>query len=56
MAYQQYLCTLCGYIYDEELGEPEDGIAPGTKFEDIPEDWCCPECGATKDDFEMIAD
>ena len=54
MAFKQYMCILCGYIYDEEKGEPEDGIAPGTRWDDIPNDWVCPECGASKDDFEMI--
>lgn len=51
---KKYQCLLCGYVYNEAEGWPEDGIAPGTKWEDIPEDWCCPECGATKDDFEMV--
>src|SRR3546814_14246968 len=41
-------CTICGHIYDEELGDPDTGIAPGTRFEDIPDDWVCPECGAGK--------
>ena len=50
----RYLCTICGYIYDEEAGCPEDGIDPGVKWEDVPEDWCCPDCGVTKDDFDMI--
>lgn len=54
MNYKRYMCLLCGYIYDEELGWPQDGIAAGTKWEDIPPAWQCPECGATKDDFEMI--
>ncbi len=44
-------CTVCGYIYDPELGDPDVGIAPGTPFADIPDDWVCPDCGATKDDF-----
>jgi rubredoxin len=44
-------CTVCGYIYDPELGDPDEGIAPGTPFADIPGDWVCPDCGATKDDF-----
>ena len=48
----KWLCTLCGWIYDPALGDPEEGIEPGTKWEDVPEDWVCPECGATKDDFE----
>ena len=51
---KKYQCLLCGYAYDEAEGWPEDGIAPGTKWDDIPEDWCCPECGASKADFEMI--
>ena len=54
MSYKKYMCILCGYIYDEELGCPEDGIAPGTLWEDVPEDWMCPECGAMKIDFELI--
>ena len=45
---KQYLCDVCGYIYDEAVGDPDGGIAPGTPFEDIPDDWVCPECGATK--------
>lgn len=47
----RYLCDICGYIYDEEVGDPEGGLAPGTRFEDIPDDWVCPECGATKASF-----
>jgi rubredoxin len=47
----RYLCDICGYIYDEEVGDPEGGLAPGTRFEDIPDDWVCPECGATKGAF-----
>lgn len=54
MVYKQYMCVLCGYIYDEEKGELDDGLAPGTKWEDIPDTWICPECGAGKKDFEMI--
>ncbi len=45
---------MCGWIYDEALGVPEEGIAPGTAWEDVPEDWSCPVCGSSKDDFEMI--
>lgn len=45
-------CLLCDYTYDEEKGDPEHGIAPGTKWEDIPEDFLCPECGASKLDFD----
>jgi len=44
----------CDYIYDPLLGDPDGGIAPGTPFEDIPEDWVCPECGMTKDMFEPV--
>jgi len=52
--YKKYICVVCGYIYDEALGDPEDGIAPGTRFEDIPDTWTCPDCGVTKDDFELL--
>ena len=45
---------MCGYIYDEALGDPDEGIAPCTAWEDIPEDWYCPVCGASKEDFEMV--
>jgi rubredoxin len=55
MEYKRYMCLICGYIYDEEAGAPEDGIAPKTKWEDVAEDWLCPDCGAMKDDFEMVA-
>lgn len=47
----KYECTVCGWIYDEEVGVPEEGIAPGTKFEDLPEDFACPLCGVGKEDF-----
>lgn len=50
----QYMCGPCGWIYDEEHGDPEHGIAPGTKFEDIPDDWKCPECGVGKEDFYLL--
>ncbi len=50
----KYECTVCGYIYDPELGDPDSGIAPGTPFEEIPDDWQCPVCGATKSEFEKI--
>jgi len=50
----KYECTLCGYIYDPELGDPDGGIEPGTPFEKIPDDWVCPICGASKDQFEKI--
>ena len=48
----KYVCSVCGYFYDEEKGVPENGIAPGTKFEDLPEDFVCPLCGVAKDMFE----
>ena len=51
---RKWKCRNCGLIYDEALGLPEDGIAPGTRWEDVPEDWYCPTCGAEKADFEMI--
>ncbi len=50
----RYLCDVCGYIYDEEAGDPEGGLAPGTRFEDIPDDWVCPDCGATKASLVLI--
>ena len=50
-----YQCQICGFIYDESKGCPEEGIAPGTRWEDIPDDWCCPHCGVGKGDFEMLA-
>lgn len=53
-AFKRWECTYCGFIYDEAEGLPEDGIAPGTRWADVPEDWFCPQCGSTKDDFEMI--
>jgi rubredoxin len=51
---RQWQCVVCGFIYDEAKGLPEEGIAPGTSWDDIPDDWECPECGVGKDDFEMI--
>jgi rubredoxin len=48
----KYVCTVCGYEYDEEAGAPEAGIAPGTKFEDLPDSFACPLCGVGKDMFE----
>ena len=49
---KKYTCTVCGYVYDPEKGDPDSGIEPGTAFEDIPNDWVCPVCGAGKEDFE----
>ncbi len=49
---EKYVCTLCGYVYDPIVGDPDSGIKPGTSFIDLPEDWTCPLCGAMKDQFE----
>lgn len=51
---QKYVCEICGYIYDPEKGDPDSGIEPGTPFEDIPEDWSCPQCSATKSQFKPM--
>ena len=51
---KKWICAVCGWVYDEAKGLPEEGIAAGTKWEDIPEDWLCPECGVGKDEFEMV--
>ena len=48
---KKYVCYLCGYVYDPAIGDPENSIAPGTAFENLPDDWTCPECGAGKADF-----
>ncbi|MBN9420891.1 MAG: rubredoxin [Candidatus Accumulibacter sp.] len=48
------MCRICGFIYDETAGLPDEGIAPFTRWEDVPADWTCPECGARKEDFEMV--
>jgi rubredoxin len=48
----KYVCSVCGYVYDPAKGDPEQGVKPGTTFADLPADWCCPVCGATKDQFE----
>jgi rubredoxin len=53
---KKYVCKICGYVYDPEKGDPDGGIAPGTKFEDIPDTWECPVCGAKKSDFEVKED
>lgn len=53
---QKYRCTVCGYIYDPQAGDPEGGINPNTPFESLPEAWVCPECGAGKDMFEKISE
>ncbi len=48
----RYVCEICGYVYDPEQGDPDNGVAPGTKWEDVPDDYECPVCGAGKDAFE----
>jgi rubredoxin len=52
---KKYQCLACTYVYDPEVGDPENGVKPGTAFEDLPEDWVCPMCGVGKDMFEEIA-
>ena len=52
--FRTWMCLVCGLVYDEVKGWPDDGIAPGTRWDDVPANWCCPECGARKDDFEMV--
>ncbi len=54
VSFHKFMCVVCGFIYDEETGLPEVGIEPGTRWEDIPDTWTCPDCGVTKDDFEMV--
>ena len=48
------MCLICGWIYDEAAGDAEHGMAPGTRWDDVPMNWTCPECGARKEDFEMV--
>jgi len=48
----KYVCNVCGYVYDPKAGDPDNGVAPGTAFDDVPDDWTCPVCGAGKSDFE----
>ena len=52
--FRKFMCVVCGFIYDEAEGLPDEGIAPGTRWADVPDTWTCPDCGATKEDFEMI--
>ncbi len=52
----KYECSICGYVYDEELGDPDNGIEPGTLWEDIPDSFVCPLCGVEKGDFEEVAE
>ena len=54
MKYKKYICIVCNFIYDEKEGWPDDGIVPGTRWDDIPEDWVCPDCGMGKQDFDMM--
>ena len=51
----KWICTVCGYTYDPATGDPANGVAPGTTFEDVPEDWVCPDCGVGKDMFEKAS-
>jgi len=51
---KKWVCKICSYVYDPKVGDPDGGIAPGTLFEDIPDDWVCPVCGAAKKDFELV--
>lgn len=52
--YKTYMCIICGWIYDEEKGAPTEGLAPGTRWEDVPDAWVCPDCGASKEDFDLV--
>ncbi len=51
---EKWKCTVCGYIYDSTKGDPDNDVKPGTRFEDIPDTWVCPECGVGKDAFEKF--
>ena len=53
---RKWKCRFCNHIYDEALGDPDSGIAPGTKMENVPDDWYCPDCGAMKEDYDLILD
>jgi rubredoxin len=52
----KYVCSVCDYVYDPEAGDPDNGVEPGTAFEDLPDDWVCPDCGVDKDEFEPLDD
>lgn len=52
--YKVYMCLICGWIYNEEIGAPEEGLPAGTRWKDVPINWMCPECEARKEDFEMV--
>jgi rubredoxin---NAD+ reductase len=54
MKVKKWICVICGFVYDEEKGMPEEGLRAGTRWQDVPEDWECPDCGVGKSDFEMI--
>lgn len=54
IASRRFRCRYCSHVYDEALGDPDSGVAPGTRFENIPGDWMCPECGAGKGDYDLI--
>ena len=51
---KKYECDVCGYVYDPAVGDPGNGVDPGTSFEEVPDDWVCPECGAGKDEFSPV--
>ena len=50
----KYRCIVCGYVYDPAVGDPDNGVNPGTSFENLPDNWVCPECGVGKDSFEKV--
>lgn len=50
---EKYECTICGYVYDPEIGDPDNGIEPGTAFDELPDTWVCPLCGVSKEDFDV---
>jgi rubredoxin len=52
--YREYMCVVCGFVYSEAVGLPDEGFPAGTRWADIPANWVCPECGASKEDFEMV--
>jgi rubredoxin len=54
MKQKQWMCLNCGYVYREEVGDPEGGVAPGTPWEKVPDTWKCPDCAASKADFDMV--
>ena len=54
--FRSWVCVVCGFVYHEAEGWPEEGIVPGTRWEDVSADWCCPDCGVGKSDFELLED